>query len=110
MNKTKTCPSCGETKPLEGGFYKSTKWWTKRCRPCHNKYRARYKKQKTAYKPKPPRPKGIMRQPEDLRTRLADLLRHDYSVKQAWRVLLNDYPDLKYQSMLRWRRLGQIPV
>lgn len=59
MANTKTCRMCGETKPLEGGFYctvrrNGRRYWRSWCTQCDNRRRKRTVLEPTA--PPPPLP------------------------------------------------------
>lgn len=66
MADTKTCATCGETKPLVGGFYRTQRrgerqYWRTDCNLCDNR-----KRNRTVIAPTPPPPPLPTR--EEMRT------------------------------------------
>jgi hypothetical protein len=100
----KKCPGCETVKELKGGYYKAgVKAYQSLCKCCHNKTRKNYKKN-TYHK----KGSGFKRLPEDLQNKI----RHDVHIKihctNIYKRYKEEYPKLKYQTFLRWKRTGQI--
>lgn len=105
-NNVKLCVKCNEVKPLEGGFYKAgNRSYQKHCKTCHNIIRKEYQS-KTPYISKGT---GFKRLPEELRKKIEYDKYVKINFKNIYQKYKDEYPKLKYQTLLRWNRLGQIP-
>lgn len=103
----KLCSECNVVKPLEGGYYKTNKWWHKKCKDCHNSKRLNYSI--NSNKSYVPRAKGWMKLPETLRNKIM----YDIYVRVNFKHIHQKYKDEEFmpshQTLLRWNRNGQIP-
>lgn len=88
---SKTCPDCEQTLPLTS-FYKAGKYWTKRCKKCHNLKRRAVKKP-TGFAKLAPETQQKIRRCMLSRDRTKDI------AKSA---------GVPYSSLRRWIKGGQI--
>lgn len=103
----KLCKHCNIVKDLIGGFYKAGPVaYQKLCKVCHNTSRSQYPN-KTHYKPVTA--KGFDKIPEEIRNKII----YDHHIKINFKEIVEkykpDYPKLKYQSLLKYKRTGKIP-
>jgi hypothetical protein len=104
--KVKLCCGCKKVKPLEGSYYRAgSKSYQKRCKICHNKKRSDYIFKRKEYIP---RPTGFKKLPEELRHKIIYDIYVNMTMKDIWRKFKEEYPPLSHQSLLRWKREGQI--
>ena len=97
--KQKLCRNCEKVKPLETGYYKAGTSYQKYCIQCHNEKRRNYA---STYK-YTKKPKGFAKLPEELREKIL----YDISVRINYKEIAEKY-GLKYTTLLRWKRKGQI--
>lgn len=112
-DNVKLCVGCDKVKPLDKvNFGKVRTFYNKYCRPCYN---LRRKLQKCAYVKVADRPGGKKKRGafEDLPKELQDKIIYHVFVKCRTQYIFdkykNDYPNLRYQRIVLWRRNGKIP-
>lgn len=99
----KTCKGCNTNKELKGGYYKAGKnAYQSLCKKCHNKTRANYK---LNYEKKG---SGFKRLPIDLQNKIRQDVHRKIHCTNIYKRYVEEYPKLKYQTLLRWKRTGQI--
>lgn len=102
----KFCVGCQKVKPLETDYYKAVIGYQKRCKICHNKKRKEYPNIRKPYIPKK---NGFQKLPEELQEKIKYDIYVQINFKDIWLKYKDEYPMLKYQTMLRWNRKGKIP-
>ncbi len=100
----KKCPACETVKELKGGYYKAgAKAYQSLCKCCHNKSRKNFKKNKYQKKGT-----GFKRLPEELQNIIRKDVHDGIFCTNIYNRYKEEYPQLKYQTLLRWKKAGQI--
>ena len=106
VQDVKLCQKCQEVKELKTGFYKSgEKCWQKYCKLCHNASRSKYATN-TVYEKKPT---GFNKLPEALQEKIKYDIYVKINFKDICKKYKTEYPQVKYQTLLRLNREGKIP-
>ena len=95
----KLCRKCNVVKDLHNDYYKAGKGFQKYCIPCHNEKRFDYPH---TYKYEK-RPKGFSKLPEETRKNIL----YDVKVRINYKEIAEKY-NIKYQTLLCWKRKGLI--